>query len=205
MTQVEQAVISAAGLGTRLKAWGASNPKAMLVVDGKPLLQHQLESMQRYGIRHVVITVAHQAQKIINFLENINLDLQVSISNEGERPIGVLPGIISARKYLKPTPFLLQSVDTLFDEPLDLIFDGAIAKLFVYKSCEPDFFTQNNYLSLEQTGNSVPVTYAGAGLFLPEFFDEPVAENFLQQIKNNAPSGVRLSLLSKSPRNINTL
>ncbi|MEO5983975.1 MAG: sugar phosphate nucleotidyltransferase, partial [Ferruginibacter sp.] len=45
-----RAMILAAGLGTRLKPWTDHHPKALAVVNGKSLLQHNIEYLRNYGI-----------------------------------------------------------------------------------------------------------------------------------------------------------
>ena len=43
------AMIFSAGLGTRFKPWTDSHPKALAPVNGKPLLQHNIEYLAKYG------------------------------------------------------------------------------------------------------------------------------------------------------------
>ena len=64
-----KAMILAAGLGTRLKPWTDHHPKALAVVNGKSLIQRNIEYLQQYGITDVVVNVHHFAQQIINTIE----------------------------------------------------------------------------------------------------------------------------------------
>jgi len=52
-----RAMILAAGLGTRLKPFTNHHPKALAIVNGKTLLQRNIEYLQAYGIREVVVNV----------------------------------------------------------------------------------------------------------------------------------------------------
>ena len=63
-----KALIFAAGLGTRLKPLTDTMPKALVPINGKPLLEHQILKMKKMGFDHLVINVHHFADQIIDFL-----------------------------------------------------------------------------------------------------------------------------------------
>ena len=63
------AMIFAAGLGTRFKPWTDTHPKALAVVNGKTLLQRNIEYLQQYDIRDVVVNVHHFPDQIIDEIE----------------------------------------------------------------------------------------------------------------------------------------
>ena len=67
-----KAMIFAAGLGTRFKPWTDQHPKALALVNGKSLLQHNIEYLQQYGITDVVVNVHHFADQIIEAIEKNN-------------------------------------------------------------------------------------------------------------------------------------
>ena len=78
-----QAMIFAAGLGTRLKPITANIPKAMVRVGGKTLIQHTVESLHDAGAQSIVVNVHHFAQKLRNYLiENKNFGCDIRISDE---------------------------------------------------------------------------------------------------------------------------
>ena len=52
-----RAMIFAAGLGSRFKPWTDSHPKALAVVNGKSLLQRNIEYLQQYGIKDVETSI----------------------------------------------------------------------------------------------------------------------------------------------------
>ncbi|MFM7839349.1 MAG: NDP-sugar synthase, partial [Chitinophagaceae bacterium] len=54
-------MIFAAGLGTRFQPWTQSHPKALALVNGRSLLQRNVEYLQHHGIRRVVVNVHHFA------------------------------------------------------------------------------------------------------------------------------------------------
>ena len=59
-----KAMILAAGLGTRLKPFTDHHPKALAIVNGKSLLQRNIEYLQDYGIYEVVVNVHHFANQM---------------------------------------------------------------------------------------------------------------------------------------------
>ena len=73
-----QAMIFSAGLGTRFKPWTDSHPKALAVVNGKSLLQRNIEYLQQYGITDIVVNVHHFADQLIN----IEIGKNISIAGD---------------------------------------------------------------------------------------------------------------------------
>src|SRR5215217_6979654 len=66
---VAKGMILAAGIGSRLKPWTDFHPKALAVVNGKTLLQRNIEYLQQYGIKEVVVNVHHFAEQVIDAIE----------------------------------------------------------------------------------------------------------------------------------------
>ncbi|MET0242862.1 MAG: NTP transferase domain-containing protein, partial [Flavitalea sp.] len=61
-----KAIIFSAGLGTRFKPWTDKHPKALAEINGKSLLQRNVEYLQKWGISDVVVNVHHFADQIEN-------------------------------------------------------------------------------------------------------------------------------------------
>ena len=115
-----KAMIFAAGLGSRFKPWTDNHPKALVLVNGKSLLQRNIEYLQQYGIADVVINVHHFAGQIIEAVEkNKGWGSNVTISDEREQVLETGGGLLKARPLLEGNePFLTLNVDILTD--LDL-------------------------------------------------------------------------------------
>ena len=64
-----KAMIFAAGLGSRLKPWTDHHPKALALVNGKTLLQRNIEYLQQYDIDEVIVNVHHFAEQIVDVIE----------------------------------------------------------------------------------------------------------------------------------------
>lgn len=112
-------MILAAGLGTRFKPWTDQHPKALAPVNGKSLLQRNIEYLQRFGIRDVVINVHHFAEQIIEALEtNKGWGSRYSISDETAEVLETGGGLKKARPLLEGGAFVLMNVDMLTDMDL---------------------------------------------------------------------------------------
>lgn len=112
-------MIFAAGLGTRFKPWTDRHPKALAVINGKSLLQRNIEYLQRYGIRKVVVNVHHFADQIENAIrENDGWGSEVRISDERSQVLETGGGLKQAAPLLAGQRTLLLNVDILTD--LDL-------------------------------------------------------------------------------------
>src|SRR5947207_16025395 len=82
-SSIMKAMIFSAGLGTRFKPWTDKHPKALALVNGKSLLQRNIEYLQQHGIKDVIVNVHHFADQIIDALKkNDGWGSNVIISDE---------------------------------------------------------------------------------------------------------------------------
>jgi NDP-sugar pyrophosphorylase family protein len=109
------AFILAAGLGTRLKPMTEHFPKALVEVNGKPLLQRLIEKLKQSGYTKIVINVHHFADQVIDFLNaNQNFGINIQISDEREQLLDTGGAILKAKPFLENIPnFLVHNVDIL--------------------------------------------------------------------------------------------
>ena len=63
---MRQAMIFAAGLGTRLRPMTDTMPKALVKVGGEPLLWHVVTKLKAAGFQRIVINVHHFAEQIVS-------------------------------------------------------------------------------------------------------------------------------------------
>lgn len=111
---MRQAMIFAAGLGTRLKPLTDQTPKALINVGGKPLLEHVITLMKDAGIERVVINVHHLAEQITSYVEHNDFGLNVVISDESETLLDTGGGLKHAENlFAEDSPILIHNVDIL--------------------------------------------------------------------------------------------
>jgi N-acetyl-alpha-D-muramate 1-phosphate uridylyltransferase len=127
-----KAMILAAGLGTRLKPWTDSHPKALAIVNGKSLLQRNIEYLQKFGVKEVVVNVHHFAGQIIEAIkQNNGWGSNITISDETAEVLETGGGLMKAAPLLRAEEyFILMNVDILTD--LDL---GGMIKY--HRTCLP--------------------------------------------------------------------
>ncbi len=112
-----KAMIFAAGLGTRFKPWTDTHPKALALVNGRSLLQHNIEYLQRFNISDVVVNVHHFADQIIEVVQKNNgWGSNIMISDETNEVLETGGGLLKAKTLLKGNePFVTLNVDILTD------------------------------------------------------------------------------------------
>lgn len=114
MTHDTTAMILAAGLGTRLKALTQDKPKALVPLNGKPLLQHCIENLIANGFNYIVINVHHFGEQIIDFVESHHFDADIQISDERDLLMDTGGGIVKATPLFKNSKaVLVHNVDII--------------------------------------------------------------------------------------------
>lgn len=117
-----KAMIFAAGLGTRLKPFTDHHPKALARVNGKSLLERNLEYLSGFGIVDFVINTHHFADQIDAELKKIQKpEWNIAISYEADGPFETGGGLAFASTFLRQQelPFVVMNVDILTN--LDII------------------------------------------------------------------------------------
>ncbi|MBC7721110.1 MAG: NTP transferase domain-containing protein [Pedobacter sp.] len=115
-------MIFAAGLGTRLKPFTDKHPKALAIVNGKSLLQRNVEYLQQHSITDVIVNVHHFADQIIEIINyNNGWGSNISISDEKDAILETGGGLKRAAWYFEGVEnFVVMNADILTD--LDLSF-----------------------------------------------------------------------------------
>ena len=115
-----QAMIFSAGLGTRFKPWTDKHPKALALVNGKSLLQRNVEYLRQYGIKDVIVNVHHFAEQVIDAVKKNNgWGSNIIISDETNELLETGGGLLKAKElFTAGERFITCNVDILTD--LDL-------------------------------------------------------------------------------------
>jgi NDP-sugar pyrophosphorylase family protein len=186
-----KAMIFAAGLGTRFKPWTDKHPKALAVVNGKSLLQRNIEYLQQYGITEVVVNVHHFADQIIDAIEKANgWGSNIIISDEREEVLETGGGLLKAKEHLQDGTFLTINVDILTDLNLKAFLSfhqqqRATISLAVTSRETTRYLLFNEYNRLCGWRNTAPFReriavgadhfvqkgYSGLAMFEPAVFD----------------------------------
>ena len=110
-----QAMIFAAGLGTRLKPLTDRIPKALVRVGGEPLLKRVIFQLKGAGFTRIVVNVHHFSNQIIDYLrDNDNFGMDIRISDESDKLLETGGGIKKAWPLFdQKEPVLIHNVDIL--------------------------------------------------------------------------------------------
>lgn len=146
-----KAMIFAAGLGSRLKPLTDNTPKALIPVNGKPMLEYIILKLKNAGFDQIVINIHHLGEQIIDFLEaNNNFGIQINISDERDYLLDTGGGIKKAARFLEGNePFLVHNVDIFSDIDLKQLYDhhlkvNSLATLLVSKRNTSRYLLFNN-------------------------------------------------------------
>lgn len=128
MNRIERskAMLFAAGLGTRLKPFTDKHPKALAKVNGKSLLQRNLDYLHSFGISEFVVNVHHFADQILRELSVLHSsEITIHVSHEVDGPYETGGGLSFASSYLKNAaqPFVVMNVDILTNLDMGGMYD----------------------------------------------------------------------------------
>jgi len=188
-----KAMIFAAGLGTRFKPWTEKHPKALAPVNGRSLLQHNIQYLQQFGIRDVVVNVHHFGNQIIEAInENGGWGSNIIISDERAEVLETGGGLLKAKELLASQTFVTVNVDILTSLDLSKLLLFHKQQQALITLCIADRDTSRFLLFDEANGlcgwrnvkedskvekivvprtNFVQKAYSGIAVFQPEVLD----------------------------------
>jgi MurNAc alpha-1-phosphate uridylyltransferase len=125
-----KAMILAAGLGTRLKPFTDKCPKALAIVNGKSLLQRNIEYLQSFGVKDVILNVHHFADQIIDLVkQNNGFGSNIIISDETDKVLETGGGLKKASWFFEGSEtFIVLNVDVLTDMNIGLMVKQHLIK-----------------------------------------------------------------------------
>ena len=124
MKNINVAVIMAGGKGSRLRSITNDEiPKPMVPVDGKPLLEYQVEKLKAYGIKKIVMIVGHLGEKIVDhFKDGKDFGVEIDYIFEKE-PLGTAGAFYYLKDKIDAKDFMLVFGDVFFDMDFDRMED----------------------------------------------------------------------------------
>jgi MurNAc alpha-1-phosphate uridylyltransferase len=186
------AMVLAAGLGTRMRPLSEQTPKPLVAVAGKPLIDHALDRLAEAGVERAVVNVHHLADQIERHVRARKRP-QIVVSDERDALLDTGGGIARALPLIGEASFLLLNSDTLWIEAVkpNLVrlansFDPARmdALLLLAPTIASSGYTGRGDFRMLAGGELIrrgerevaPFVYAGAAILAPRLFA-------------NAPSG----------------
>ncbi|MCK5907102.1 MAG: NTP transferase domain-containing protein [Flavobacteriales bacterium] len=152
MSTTKQAIIFAAGLGTRLKPLTNTIPKVLVEVDGIPILERIILKLISNSFSRIVINTHYFADKVEDFINSKKFDVEIIISYEKD-VLETGGGLVFAKKYFEEGNILVYNGDILTDINISELWEehtnnNAIATLasFPRKSSREFLWNKNNIL-----------------------------------------------------------
>lgn len=134
-------VIMAGGRGTRISSVASDIPKPMIRIEGKPVLEREIECLRDQGFTDLIITVSHLADHIIDYFgDGSNWGVNIEYFRE-DTPLGNAGALLKLR-YKLQDDFLLLNADAIFDIDFNRFVDyhkskGALVTLFTHPNNHP--------------------------------------------------------------------
>lgn len=183
MALITQAMILAAGKGTRLRPLTLETPKPLVEVGGQPLIVWHIKALRAVGITDITINVSWLADKLMTTLgDGSQYDVKLHWSPEDDEPLETAGGIFQALQTgrLRDEPFILVNSDiwTTYDfaqlQDYTLSADQR-AYLLLIDNPEHnnggDFAINNGLASEHAIGEADKYTFAGISVISPRLVD----------------------------------
>lgn len=134
-----KALIFSAGLGTRLKPYTNTCPKALVELNNKPLIWYAIRKLINAGATDIVVNIHHFGEQIIQYFETNRFEVPIHISDERTELLDTGGGLLKASEYLNDTDTIVAyNVDVISNVNLEEVIryhqqEKAIATLVVRK------------------------------------------------------------------------
>lgn len=113
--KVTQAIVLAGGCGLNMRPFTFEMPKGLFPVGGKPILEHIIDLLRKYGIREIILSVGHLGEKIKeHFGDGKKFGVNITYTME-EKETGTAGALRLAKKYITSDSFLVIHGDILID------------------------------------------------------------------------------------------
>ena len=185
---IENAMILAAGLGTRMRPLTNDIPKPLVKIHQKSLIDYKLDAARKSGIKKIVVNVHYLADQLEEHLNNVD-GLDIVISDERDLLLDSGGGIFKALNHFNNEPFLVMNSDTFWidDNPASLLqlfkkWDSTAMDILLALASKNqavgfqglgDFFIKNNNcLAWRAENKTAPYAFAGDYVLHPRVFDD---------------------------------
>lgn len=115
MSKPEQAIVLAAGQGTRMRPLTDSMPKPLVKLGGRPLIDHVLDRLGSAGVTRAAVNVHYRAEMIETHLAGRERP-EIVISDERDRVLDTGGGVVKASRLLGPGCYFVHNSDSVWLE-----------------------------------------------------------------------------------------
>lgn len=134
-------VIMAGGKGTRISCIANHIPKPMIEIDGKPILEHELDCLRKQGFTDIILTVGYLKEIIMDYFgdgKSFGVHIEYFVEEE---PLGNAGALFQLKDKLTQD-FLLLNADAVFDVDFNRFVEyhklqGGLVTLFTHPNSHP--------------------------------------------------------------------
>lgn len=180
--KLNKALILAGGKGTRLKPITDEIPKPLIPLQGKPIIQHTIDLLKKFGVKEILISVGYKSDKFKEILgDGQRMGVKIIYLEENE-PLGTAGPLKLAKPFLNET-FVMCNADELKDVDLIDMYKfhkdtKAIATIALTTANQPKHYgvaklQGNKILEFIEKPDNPPSNLINAGLYImePEIID----------------------------------
>ena len=147
--EIKTALILCAGYGKRLNPLTLELPKPLLKLNNITLLEKTFNLIKSLGIKKVKLNTFYLKEKIKNFVNDLNLDLDIEIIEDGNQILNTGGGILNMIKKSNEENFIVFNPDTIWNnEYVSCIKD--MEKFYFKEKLENILLVVNKVLSFDQ-------------------------------------------------------
>ena len=114
--KINTALILCAGYGKRLNPLTLEEPKPLLKVNEITLLENCINLIKSLGIKKIILNTFYLKEKIQNFIEIKNFDLDIVVINDGKKILNTGGGILNMMNSSNASDFLILNPDTVWNQ-----------------------------------------------------------------------------------------
>ena len=195
--KIEDAMVLAAGLGTRLRPITNTMPKPLVPIAGKPMIDYGLDALAEAGIKRAVVNVHHFADQMTAHLAGRTVP-EIVLSDETDQLMNSGGGLARGLKLLGRNPVLVMNADlfwigekpgqetnlqrlaeTFDPDTMDMLMLCVKLEDTTGHNGKKDFsLDADGRLTRYQEDSGTPVVYAGALALMPVLLDDAPDDAF---------------------------
>ena len=197
--EIKTALVLCAGYGKRLNPLTLELPKPLLKLNNITLLEKTFNLIKSLGIKKVKLNTFYLKEKIKNFVNDLNLDLDIEIIEDGNQILNTGGGILNMIKKSSEENFIVFNPDTIWSNEYASCIKDMEKAYFKEKSKNillvvnkilsfdqklgGDFNLNNNILKKENNNNFI---YTGCQMINKNLFSKLSNQSFsILDIWNN--------------------
>jgi len=195
--KIENAMLLAAGLGTRMRPLTLTTPKPLVKVGGRALIDYALDELEKVNVTRVVINLHHLGGQVRAHCQRQqkHRPFEFIFSDEGQALLESGGGVVKALPLLEERPFFILNSDSFWQEPVGALsnlenlaahfdadkMDMLLLTLRRDQAALPErgdfLMDESRRLSRSQAGDPQALVYSGALITHPKLFAQQKLES----------------------------